>query len=153
MLTFSFSASVTPSENIYNISLFVQHWAYNSGAVSHNTVTRLKVGWCTVQIMAGTRHFSSPNHADRLWGPTQAPVQQTLGAPSPGLKQPDHEIEHLIPSSVRLRMSGTTPPLPLYMLLHDSVYLCYLVYCSRCQHFQQDVQFELQMNTLTTVNF
>jgi len=56
---------------------------------------------------------------------------KTLAAPSPGLKQPDHENEYLIPSSVRLRMSGTIPPLPLYTLLHDSVYLCYLVYCSR----------------------
>ena len=103
--------------------------------------------------MAGTRNFSSPNHPDSLWGPTQAPVRQTLGAPSPGLKQPDHETDHLIPSSVRLRMSGTTLPPPLYTLLHDSAYLCYLAYRSRCQHFPQDVQFEeLQMNTLTTVN-
>jgi hypothetical protein len=151
VLTFSFSASITPSENITHLSLsstepIIQEQCHI------NTVTRLKAGWCRVQIMARTRNFSFRYHPDRLWRPTQAPVQQTLGAPSPGLKQPDHEIGYFIPSSVRLR-SGTTPPLPLYTLLHDSVYLCYLAYCCRCQHFPQDVQFEeLQMNTLTTVN-
>jgi hypothetical protein len=37
---------------------------------------------------------SSPLPPDRLWGPSQSPIQWVPGALSPGLKQPGREADH-----------------------------------------------------------
>jgi len=44
-------------------------------------------------------------------GPTQPPVKCVPDSPTPGVKQPGHEVDHLHLVQ-RLRMRGATPPLP-----------------------------------------
>jgi hypothetical protein len=51
----------------------------------------------------GWEFFFSPPHLDRLWGPTQPPVQWVLVALSLGAKRPGRESDHSPPSSVEFK--------------------------------------------------
>jgi hypothetical protein len=53
--------------------------------------------------------FHSSQHSRPVLGPTQPPIQWVMGVKRPGRKVDQHL--HITP---RLRMSGATPPLPLY---------------------------------------
>jgi hypothetical protein len=52
---------------------------------------------------------------DRLWGPTQLPMQEVLSS-FPGVKRPERDVNrlHLPPSS---RMGGAIPLFPIYALM------------------------------------
>jgi hypothetical protein len=45
-------------------------------------------------------------------GPTQHPIQWVPGALSLGVKQPGREADHSLPSSAKVKVSRTVPPLP-----------------------------------------
>jgi hypothetical protein len=51
----------------------------------------------------GLRIFSSPPRPDRLWGPTQPPIQWVPVALSLGLKRPGHEADPSPPPSAETK--------------------------------------------------
>jgi hypothetical protein len=63
-------------------------------------------------IPGSARFFSSPQHADRLWGPPSPPIKWVPGALSPGVKQQGHEADHSPPSNAEVKNGGAIPPLP-----------------------------------------
>jgi hypothetical protein len=66
-----------------------------------------------VRVPVGSRNFSSPRRPDRLWGPTQPPIQWVPGALSPGFKRPGREAYHSPPTSAEIRkmwIYTSTPP-------------------------------------------
>jgi hypothetical protein len=47
--------------------------------------------------------FFSPPRPERLWGPTQPPIQWVLGALSLGVKLPGREVDHSLPSTAEVK--------------------------------------------------
>jgi hypothetical protein len=57
--------------------------------------------------------FTSPKHADGLWGPP-SPIFKTYGGTVPGVKQPKLEVNLLFPSCVEVKNElgyTSTPPI------------------------------------------
>jgi hypothetical protein len=56
-----------------------------------------------VQVAVGSRIFSSPRRPDRLWGPTQPPIQWVLGALFPAVKWLWREADHSHPTNAEVK--------------------------------------------------
>jgi hypothetical protein len=60
----------------------------------------------------GKIFFSTLQRLDRLWAPTQPPVQWTLEALSPGVRRLGREADQSHSSNVKADNGGAIPPLP-----------------------------------------
>jgi hypothetical protein len=56
-----------------------------------------------VQVLVGSRIFSSPNHPDWFWGPPSLLSMWVLGALTPGVKRPEREADHSPPTSAEVK--------------------------------------------------
>jgi hypothetical protein len=66
-----------------------------------------------VRVPVGARIFTSPCRPDRLWGPTQFPIQWVPGILSLGIKVPGREADHSPPTSAEVNkvwIYTSTPP-------------------------------------------
>jgi hypothetical protein len=67
-----------------------------------------------VRVPVGSRFFSSPKRPDRR--STQPPIQWVPGALSPGVKQPEREVDHSPPTSTEVKKMWiyTSTPIRLH---------------------------------------
>jgi hypothetical protein len=72
-----------------------------------------------VQVLVGSRIFSSPRHPDWPWGPPNLLSNGYWGALSPGVKRPRREADHSPPASVEVKK----------MWIYTSPPYAFMVYC------------------------
>jgi hypothetical protein len=58
------------------------------------------------------KRFSLLHNARPALGPTHPPIHWVPGALSPGLKRPEREADHSLPSSAEFKNSAAITPLP-----------------------------------------
>jgi len=61
--------------------------------------------------------FSSPLRPERLWGPTQPPIQWVPGAASLGLERPGREADHSPPSRAEIKNACSYTSTPQYVFM------------------------------------
>jgi hypothetical protein len=81
--------------------------------VSIATGYRLDDQGVGLQILVGSRNFSSPRHPDWLWGPPNLLFNGYWGALSPGVKRLGRKADHSPPTSAEVKkmwLYTSTPP-------------------------------------------
>jgi hypothetical protein len=73
-----------------------------------------------VQVPFGSGIFNFPYPPDRLWGPTQPPIQILPRVLSPGVMQQGLESDHsppLVPTSAEVKQTWIYTSIPPYALM------------------------------------
>jgi hypothetical protein len=69
------------------------------------------MGWTAgVRVPEGTRDFLLFIASRPALGPTQRPIQRVSGVPPLGVKWPEREADHSLPSSEDVKNGGAVPP-------------------------------------------
>jgi hypothetical protein len=95
-------------------------------------VTGLRAGQSRVQIPAGARNLSSPNHADQLCSPPSHLFNEHQGS-FPQVKCPGSDVYHTPPSSAVVKSEysySSAPPIHFHGMDRDN----FTFYChtNRC---------------------
>jgi hypothetical protein len=86
---------------------------------NRDSVVGTATGYGLDDLRAGIRVpvESSPRHPDRLWGPTQPPIQWVPGAFSPGVKRQEREADHSPPTNAEVKKIWTYTSTPPYAFM------------------------------------
>jgi hypothetical protein len=101
---------ILPWRRIISSSFTPLIWKQRGAGIAQS-VERLGTGWTTgvgVQVLVGSRIFSSPCHPDRFWGPPSL-----LSNGYRGVKRPGCEADHSPPASAKVKKMWiyiSTPP-------------------------------------------